>query len=329
LDWQEAPENATDFLIDQPAGRYLYVRIRLRGSETKTPVIHRVRIDFPRVTSLNQLPTVYRENDEAEDFTERFLSLFDATMQDVDRVIERLPALVDARHVPEEVLPWLGAFLGIAFHSSWSTEQRRSLLQAAPQLYRQRGTRAGLVKAIELIFGVTPAIDESVFRTASGAIGVNTRLGAVRLFGKSRSRFRVGRSALGEAPLRSYGNPDHDPVREGAHRFRVLVPPDTNLNRLGYEHLDQLIAKQKPAHTVHTLRVGGQGFILGRRSAVGIDTQLIPTAPPVLGGGKEAQIAPGNVYLSRSSILRPSPRGRSFGLRVGITSSVGVHTVLE
>lgn len=328
LDWDEAPENVTDFLIDQPPGRYLYVRIRLRGTDTVTPVIHRVRFDFPRVTSLNQLPGVYRENDEVEDFTERFLSLFDATTADIDRALERLPALLDVEHVPEEVLPWLGTFLGIVFDSGWTTDQRRCLLRQAPQLYRKRGTRAGLTEAVKLVFGFEPAIDESVFRTYSGALGVDAHVGITRLFGRSQSRFRVGRSALGEAPLRSYGNPDHDPVRAGAHRFRILVPPNPTLSRLGREHLNRLIETQKPAHSVHSLRVGGGGFMVGWSSAIGIDTQFVPPPPPVL-GTPETHLPSGNVRLNGTSILRASRSREPCGFQLGATSRIGQQTILK
>ena len=199
-DWQLPAENATDLLIDQPPGRFLFVRIKLTGTANTTPVIRRVRIDFPRVTSLDKLPAVYRDNAEAGDFTERFLSLFDAATEDLDRAIERFPALLDSGCVPDEVLTWLGALLGIVFDSDWDPQLRRALIKATPSLYRQRGTVAGLRQAIELIFGGEPVIDELALHRAWGVVNQNARLGSFRLFGKSESRFRVGRSLLGAAP---------------------------------------------------------------------------------------------------------------------------------
>src|SRR6202040_3442772 len=98
-DWTSPTVGSLDFLIDQPSGRYLFFRIRFTGDGSTTPVVRRVRIDFPRITSLDYLPAVYRENPKAENFTERFLSLFDASIADVDRVIERYPALLDSTGV--------------------------------------------------------------------------------------------------------------------------------------------------------------------------------------------------------------------------------------
>ncbi|HEU5132979.1 MAG TPA: hypothetical protein VFT26_12780, partial [Pyrinomonadaceae bacterium] len=119
LDWQVARAGSTDFLIDQPPGRFLFLRLRFTGNGTVTPIVRRIRLDFPRVTSLDLLPPVYRDNPDAEDFTERFLALFDASIADLDRAIERAPALLDVNGVPDGVLPWLGSFLDLTFDPSW------------------------------------------------------------------------------------------------------------------------------------------------------------------------------------------------------------------
>jgi phage tail-like protein len=334
-DWTAAPPGSLDFLIDQPAGRYLFFRLRLTGNGTATPVVRRVRIDFPRVTSLDYLPAVYRTNPKAEDFTARFLSLFDASIADVDGVIARSPALLDPSGVPDQLLPWLGGFFAIGFDPTWAADKRRQILAAAPQLYRQRGTPAGLQLAVQTVFGVTPSIEElpstgpwgSIARNPArvpqadtpgghASLGRPARLRAVRLFGKARSRFRLGRSPLGGAPLRSYGNPDRDPFAAEAYRFRVQVPPLDDNSPAQRQRLSDLIDAQSPAHTVASIRVGGTGFLLGQWSSIGIDTAFLPLAAPILGTG-------GNVRLSRMSVLWSGPQGRPGGTAIGIHSIVG------
>ncbi len=57
-DWQDAGVASADFLVDQAPGRYLDLRLRLTGNGTASPVVHRIRLDFPRVTSADQLPAV-------------------------------------------------------------------------------------------------------------------------------------------------------------------------------------------------------------------------------------------------------------------------------
>jgi phage tail-like protein len=317
-DWQASPRGASDFLVDQPAGRYLILRLRLSGDGRKSPVVHRIRIDFPRQTSLDALPQVYRDNAAAEDFTERFLSLFDAAIEDIDRAIERNPALLDVMGVPDEVLPWLGTFLDVAMEPSWTADERRRILQAVPDLYRRRGTVSGLSDTLRLLFEHDPLIQETALERMWGAAGSSV-LGQVRLFSPQRSRFRVGRSPLSQAPLRSYGNPELDPLSTHAFRFRVFLPAVLDTGER--ERLTRVVNSQKPAHTVATVEGSRQGFILGAPTRVGVDTALIPLPAPVLGQP--------SVVLNAASVLWHGRGSAERGLRVGQVSAIGINTVME
>ena len=320
-DWQTVPPGITDFLVDQPPGRHITVRARLSGDSSATPVLHRIRLDFPRSTSADLLPAAFRQDPAADDFTERFLSLFDATMAEIDRVIERYPALLDPSGVPDAALPWLAGLLGLSFEAGWDAGTRRKLIAAAPRLYRRRGTPCGLSEAISIVFGVMPVIDElagdrhwaQVRAAAKPANASAPRgLGSVRLFGRSSSRLRLGTSTLGAAPLRAFGDPDSDPLTEHAHRFRVLLPAGS----ADENALRRLVVRQAPAHTRGSVRIGGAGFVVGTRSTVGVDTAFVPLPPPVVGGAR----------LNHDGVLRPGSRGARHGVSVGVVSAVGVHT---
>ncbi|MEV4145771.1 phage tail protein I [Amycolatopsis sp. NPDC049691] len=317
-DWQTAPAGLTDFLVDQPPGRYLTARVRLSGDSSATPVLHRIRLDFPRATSADLLPAAFRQDPAADDFTERFLALFDATTAEIDRVVERYPALLDPAGVPDGALPWLAGLLGLSFEAGWDAATRRKLIRAAPALYRRRGTPRALTEAIEIVFGVTPVVDELAgdrhwAQVRATAVPSPARgLGSVRLFGRSSARLRLGTSTLGGAPLRAFGDPDTDPLTEHAHRFRVLLPAGT----ADEDAVRRLVVRQAPAHTKGSVRVGGTGFVVGARSAVGVDTAFVPLPPPVVGA----------VRLNHDGVLRPGPRGARHGVGVGVVSAVGVHT---
>ena len=321
-DWHEGPSGALDFLIDQPPGRYLFVRLRLVGDGTKTPVVRRVRLDFPRQTSLDRLPAVYRDNPLAEDFTERFLSIFDAALEDIDRAIERHPALLDVESAPQETLPWLGSFLDVAMDPAWTEMQRRTILKAAPELYRKRGTRGGLDQTLSLLLGHRAGIEEVALTRLWGAVGV-TRIGASRLFGQANARMRLGSSSLSRAPLKSFGNPDLDAVNDTAFRFTVTLPAALSRDQRRQAH--KIIDSQKPAHTVARIAEGGAGFVVGLPAQVGIHTALIPLPAPVLGGTDDD---PG-VRLNRSSILWSRYRCNHNPIEVGETSVVGINTLME
>jgi phage tail-like protein len=315
-DWQSAPGGALDFLIDQPPGRYAFLKLELAATQGVAPRVRRIRLDFPRASSFEDMPAVYRQTAEVENFGERFLSLFDASIEEIDRAIERHPALLDVRGVPDEALAWLGGFLDVAAEPWWGAERYRRVLRAAPALYRRRGTPEALARAVELIFGTRPAITEAAPRRAWAAVGRSARTRSVRLFGRGRSRMRLGISRLGSTPVRSIGNPDLDPLVADAQRFSVLVPAGTARHPGQLESLRRLVAAQAPAHVVGGVRVGGAGFVVGSWSAVGIDTALAPLPAPVVGSAR----------LRRAAVLWPA-RGGSRGIASDRDGLVGISTV--
>lgn len=319
-DWQTM-EAGTDFLVDQPPGRYLFVQLLFSGDGRASPVLRRVRLDFPRMTSLDALPPVFRATPRAEDFTERFLSLFDAGVGELDDALDQFPAALDGASGRSELLPWLAGFLDLAFDPAWEPARQRAILAALPRLYRLRGTVAGLQLAIRLVFDVEVAISETALERPWGAVG-DARLGGVRLYGKARARLALGRSTLSAAPLNSRGNPDLDPLASGAYRFVVLAPPGPPGQAVWLQRLQRLVESQKPAHTQATVRVGGSGFVLGARSAVGVDSVLGPLPAPVLGSA-------GTVRLGRMSVLWPARRGGHSSFVLDDPVVVGVQTVLE
>ena len=322
-DWQVAPAGAMDFLVDQPAGRYLFIRVRFRGNGDATPVLRQIRLDFPRSTSLDSLPAVYREDPVAADFQERFLSLFDASVEKMDCAIEHYAGLIDPSRVPEEVLPWIAAFLDIVFDASWTAAQRRALLLAAPSLFRERGTKAGLERTVEVILGVKPVIEELPLQRAFGILGKNSHLRTTRLFSRAGTRFYLGSSTLDGTKLRTHGDPDLDPLTAHAFRFRVMTPPLSGGSSLLVERLMQLVGSLKPAHTIAKVRTGGMsGFTVGQESIVGIDTVFKSLRAPVLGKA-------GNVRLGHASVLWPGGHGKGTGFAVGQSAAIGVNTLMK
>lgn len=292
-DWQELEGGIDDALIQQPAGRYLFVRLRLSGDGSATPRVRRIHIDFPRSTNADLLPAIYHEDEAGGAFTERFVALFDATLETVAETVRRFPALLAGGRVPADVLPWIADFLSVALDEGWSVEARRRILAGAPELFRKRGTLAGLDSAIRLAYlpepaGAGPAIVEhgrerswAGIAPGSGAPSTAARLGATRLFGRASARFVLGRSALGRTPVMSFGDSGEDPHRAGAFRFSVSVPQAPGLSRAS---LMRLIDGQKPAHTFADVRIGGERhFVLGTAVQLGVDTLLRQPAPMALG----------------------------------------------
>ena len=328
LVWRtQANPTADDFLFwgaegALAPGRFLHLHFRFHGDGNVTPRLRRARIEFPRATSLEHLPPVFRESGRAEDFTERLLALFDSMLADMDSAMESFPALLDLGNTPDDVLPWIGTLLDVAYDPRWSARVRRRVLRALPGLFAKRGTRRGLRSAIELVLGVSCGIDELGPQRAFAGLGLGSNLGSVRVFGRASARLRLGASPLGRAPLRSFGDPDRDALSANAFRVRVLVPPSVGASEPLTRRLGELVAAQKPAHTVETLSRRHTGWIVGAGSGVGIDTAFMGLPKPVLG-------SKGNIRLRRNSILAAGSRPARPSGATAANWRVGINSHLE
>jgi phage tail-like protein len=300
-DWFVVASGATDSTLSASPGRYGYLRLRLTGDGRHTPVVHQVRLDLPRATGLDRLPALYAEEPTAADFTERFLAIVDAQLEDIDEVLARRPALLDPDALPDDALGWLAGLLGTGFEAEMDVVRRRAFLRAAPELFRRRGTLSGVLQTLRIALGVTATVEELGTARPWGAVGT-AHLGALRLFGRSRVRVRLGTSRLGGSRLESEGNPDHDAILFGASRVRVHVPAGTDR-----ELVARVLRSQLPAHIVADVvssRAGFSATVL----RLGIDTVLTPPEPAVVGSGslgRSGVVAPGRAAGADLVVGRP------------------------
>jgi phage tail-like protein len=313
-DWFETVPGATDVLLRTPPGRWAYLRVRMTGDGRLGPVLHQVRLDLPRRTGLDHLPAVYSEDPRARDFSERFVMLFDAWLEEVDDVLDRRADLFDAAALPDDALGWLGGLIGLGFEAEMPVERRRRLLAAAPELYRRRGTPSGLLDTLRIALGVSAVVEELGSIRPWGAVGT-ARLGGVRLFGRSTARVRLGSSRLGSAHMVGDGDPDLDAVRAGAHRIRVHLPPLTDDGlRVDAALVARVVRSQTPAHLATSLSAPRPGFVTGR-VRLGVDTVLTAPPPAVL-----TRTGPGRIGLGRTGVI-------ARGHRRGLPVPVGRHVV--
>lgn len=319
-DWFEVPDDATDVLLRTPPGRWGYVRARLSGVGGRTPVLHAVRLDLPRSVGVDNLPAVFSEDPRARDFTERFVGLFDAWLEEVDDLLDRREALLDPGALPDDALGWLGGLIGLGFEAEMPADRRRALLAAAPGLYRRRGTPQGLLDTLRIALGVSATLEEPARRRPWGALGLAC-VGAVRLFGRSDARFRLGSSRLGRAPMVAGGDPDLDALRAGTHRVRVHLPRALDDGgRVDSELVARVVRSQTPAHLVATVTSAPvTGYAVGH-ARVGVDTVLSAPEPAVLGSTGR-----GRTSLGRRGALGAG-RHRPAGL-VGVAGDWRVNTM--
>jgi phage tail-like protein len=151
-----------ELLLQEAVGRYLELRLTLRGSGRTTPRLRSLRVYGPRFSYLREyLPAVYRDEPVSASFLDRFLANPEGLFTAVEGRIERAETLFDIRTAPPELLEWLAGWLGAVLDPAWDEARRRLFLAYAAQLFRWRGTPAGLIAAVRL--ATDPCPDESVF----------------------------------------------------------------------------------------------------------------------------------------------------------------------
>ncbi|HEU0084508.1 MAG TPA: phage tail protein [Bradyrhizobium sp.] len=162
----------------------------------------------------------------------------------IQRYFDPGPGVADSHRAPPEFLNWLAGWVALTVRDDWTDEHKRTFIARAVQLYRLRGTRAGVEKFVKAYTGGLPVeileqADE--FQIADHSqVGVDTVLG-------------------GGAPF----------------FFRVIL---TSSDPLGFQKqsdiVTALIELQKPAHTSFSLEVETLQFQIGDHSQIGVDTLL-------------------------------------------------------
>jgi phage tail-like protein len=139
------PKKPQDLLVQSRQGRYLWLRLELRGDGYTTPSVCAIRAHYPRLSYLEYLPDVFQADDESRWFLERFLSIFQTEWDNLESGIEDIAQYFDPDAVPDDdAMEYLARWLALPLEKEWNLEQKRRLLTLAPRLYTRRGTIEGL-----------------------------------------------------------------------------------------------------------------------------------------------------------------------------------------
>ena len=159
------------------------------------------------------LPGLYRD----DAFTQRFTAAFDEVLAGAVQVLDCFPAYLDPALAPEDFLEWIGSWVGATPDETWPVERRRAFVASATELFRVRGTAAGLAAHVAIFTGGEVEIAEP------GAAGWSREAGAAVPAGTSPDLFI---------------------------RVHVKDPKTVSASRL-----EALIAASKPAHVQHRVEI--------------------------------------------------------------------------
>jgi phage tail-like protein len=145
---------------------------------------------------------------------------------------------------PPEFLSWLAGWVALTLRDDWTDDHKRMFIARAAQLYRLRGTKAGVAQFVQTYMGgPQPEIIEEI---AEFQVGVHSQIGV-------------------------------DTFLDGGTPFFFKVKPkisDPLVFQKQVNIVTALIELQKPAHTSFTLEPETVQFQIGDHSQIGVDTLL-------------------------------------------------------
>jgi phage tail-like protein len=251
-------------------GRYLWVLLELTGTGRATPRVREVRVEHPGHRLAGALPRTWSAQEADAAFLQRFLAPAEGMLHEFDERAALRALLMDPGVAPEDSLPWLASLLGLALDRRWPEAARRSLIRQAYDLYRIRGTQAGLERLLRLYLPVPLAVVESWrLRGVAGAVlGAPPDPPAPPAIGGPGVAGALGRFGVGGTL------PGADGYTVTAHRFTVLVSGDLTAEQR--DVVLGLLDSHKPAHTVAELCELGPGMRVGRRLHLGLSSVVGP-----------------------------------------------------
>ena len=159
------------------------------------------------------LPAIYHD----DDFAQRFLSALDDVLAPIFSTLDNFATYLDPDLTPDDFLDWLATWVGIGLDDTWDEARRREVVARAVELYRMRGTAAGLAAQV----GIQTGGDVEIIENGGTAWSVD---------------------AGGELP----GSPEPLVVV----RVAVDDPKSVDAGRV-----EALVAAAKPAHVPHRVEV--------------------------------------------------------------------------
>jgi len=137
-----------------------------------------IKVEIATRPAIHYLPGIYQDADEENaDFLQRFLLISAHLTSGIEENLEFVHELFDPRITNEKWLPWLASWLAMPLLEGWDEERRREIIQRTPELYRLRGTAAGLKLALRLFADVKAEIHEGEWPYPGMVIGRSSTIG--------------------------------------------------------------------------------------------------------------------------------------------------------
>jgi phage tail-like protein len=121
--------------------------VQLSAGTTETP-----QSASSRAYLRDGLPSLYSDGD----FGMRFVGALESVLDPIVAVLDALPEHFQPDYAPRHILNLLGHWLGVTLDETQPISVQRDTIRRAAELGRRRGTKGGLVLALELAFPGVP-----------------------------------------------------------------------------------------------------------------------------------------------------------------------------
>ncbi|MCR4720850.1 MAG: hypothetical protein K5655_03900 [Lachnospiraceae bacterium] len=158
---------ASDMLLYEIRGRYLFVCIRIEGN-FEGPLSD-IKIINPGDTFMMTLPEIYRKRNS---FLHRYLSVLSSIFNDFQDKIDGYRVNLDPDVADKELLVTYAGWMGIDLSGDFLDESRlRMLVKEAPMLNRKKGTKVALERLCEIVLSEKCIVVENFGGSETGMFG--------------------------------------------------------------------------------------------------------------------------------------------------------------
>lgn len=239
-------KNPNDVILYDFKGKYLWICLEFINYDQKPIKVSSIKIEFPKVSFIDYLPEIYKEEENNSKFLERFIGIFQSIYVDLEDKIDYTAIKYDVDRTTKDFLSWIGDWLSIKNASIWSEEKLRKLIKEAIKIYKMKGTKRAVAKMVKEYLGIEPIIVEQ-FDVKENMYYHKQKEVVEKLFG------------------------------DNGYVFTVMVPQAYIKDTESYVELLRVINEVKPVDSICNLVVLSDQIYLDNHCYVGINSFITNT----------------------------------------------------
>lgn len=233
--------HGSDFYL-KLTGRYLWLMFELIATGEEAPEIRSVRIHMGGDHMVDYLPAIY----QGEDFTGRFLSIFDSMLMDMEWQIEDLPQRLDYENTDREMLEYLASWVCAEGEDPETLKER--IATALPD-YETQYTAEGIRRTIRRLTGKDAYIIEH-FNVSPNRPDCSDPVLYRKLYGEDPYRFFVlmeENAFAGQQEMEQFLRQMEERIPAGTELELVLLKQGIQLGWHTYLGLNSRVGGYVPA----------------------------------------------------------------------------------